>query len=73
MAYGEAKSSLGYGKPPWIFKGRYTLGGFFLAKYDDSPAGVFDEGLFGIHQPLAHGLPGFLSIVKKPVIMDERM
>ncbi|OMO88794.1 hypothetical protein CCACVL1_08200 [Corchorus capsularis] len=71
MAYGEAKSSLGYGKPPWIFKGSalyqlhlvkaetarsfipkelrlveafgYTLGGFFLAKYDDSPAGVFDE------------------------------
>ena len=22
---------------------RYTLGGFFLANYDDSPAGVFDE------------------------------
>lgn len=22
---------------------RYTLGGFFLASYDDSPAGVFDE------------------------------
>lgn len=32
-----------YGKPPWRFKGRYTLGGFFLASYDDSPAGVFDE------------------------------
>ena len=22
---------------------RYTLGGFYLAKYDSSPAGVFDE------------------------------
>ncbi len=22
---------------------RYTLGGFYLARYDDSPAGVFDE------------------------------
>eukprot|EP00261_Vitis_vinifera_P036669 XP_019077912.1 PREDICTED: protein NEOXANTHIN-DEFICIENT 1 isoform X1 [Vitis vinifera] len=67
----EEKSSSGYGKPPWIFKGRalyqlhlvkaetarafipkefrlveafgYTLGGFFLASYEDSPAGVFDE------------------------------
>ncbi|XAR48237.1 hypothetical protein NMG60_11030988 [Bertholletia excelsa] len=67
----EAKSSPGYGKPPWIFKGSalyqlhlvkaetarafipkefklveafgYTLGGFFLASYDDSPAGIFDE------------------------------
>ncbi|RDY04627.1 Protein NEOXANTHIN-DEFICIENT 1, partial [Mucuna pruriens] len=71
-------SSVGYGKPPWIFKGRqvqqihlawyqlhlvkaekaracipkelrlveafgYTLGGFFLANYEDSPAGAFDE------------------------------
>lgn len=62
---------LGYGEPPWIFKGSalyqlhlvkadtarafipkdcklveafgYTLGGFFLASYDDSPAGIFDE------------------------------
>ncbi|CAN4115515.1 unnamed protein product [Withania somnifera] len=62
---------LGYGEPPWIFKGSalyqlhlvkaetarafipkdcklveafgYTLGGFFLANYDDSPAGIFDE------------------------------
>lgn len=25
---------------------RYTLGGFFLASYDDSPAGVFDEVLY---------------------------
>lgn len=24
---------------------RYTLGGFFLASYDDSPAGIFDEVL----------------------------
>lgn len=67
----EGKSSLGYGKPPWIFKGSalyqlhlvktevaqafipkelrlveafgYTLGGFFLASYDDSPVGRFDE------------------------------
>lgn len=67
----EVKPSLGYGKPPWIFKGRalyqlhlvksktarafipkefrlveafgYTLGGFFLANYDDSPVGIFDE------------------------------
>lgn len=22
---------------------RYTLGGFYLARYDDSPAGAFDE------------------------------
>ncbi|GMH15092.1 hypothetical protein Nepgr_016933 [Nepenthes gracilis] len=64
-------SSIGYGKPPWKFKGSalyqlhlvkseiakalipkefrlveafgFTLGGFFLASYDDSPAGVFDE------------------------------
>ncbi|XP_022737801.1 protein NEOXANTHIN-DEFICIENT 1-like isoform X3 [Durio zibethinus] len=71
MGYGETKSSTGYGRPPWIFKGSalyqlhlvkaetarafiprefrlveafgYTLGGFFLANYDDSPAGVFDE------------------------------
>ncbi|KEH38523.1 protein NEOXANTHIN-DEFICIENT 1 isoform X2 [Medicago truncatula] len=67
----EAKSSSGYGKPPWIFRGSalyqlhlvkaekaracipkefklveafgYTLGGFFLASYDDSPVGAFDE------------------------------
>ncbi|KAK7244082.1 hypothetical protein RIF29_38900 [Crotalaria pallida] len=67
----EAKSSSGYGKPPWVFKGSalyqlhlvkaekaracipkefklveafgYTLGGFFLASYEDSPVGVFDE------------------------------
>ncbi len=25
---------------------RYTLGGFFLASYDDSPAGVFDEVVY---------------------------
>ena len=25
---------------------RYTLGGFFLANYDDSPAGKFDEVLY---------------------------
>ncbi|XP_011036164.1 PREDICTED: uncharacterized protein LOC105133759 isoform X3 [Populus euphratica] len=71
MATAQTKCSLGYGKPPWIFKGRalyqlhlvkskiarasipkefrlveafgYTLGGFFLASYEDSPAGVFDE------------------------------
>ncbi|XVE50034.1 hypothetical protein DITRI_Ditri01bG0129700 [Diplodiscus trichospermus] len=71
MGSGETKSSTGYGRPPWIFKGRalyqlhlvkaetarafipkelrlveafgYTVGGFFLANYDDSPAGVFDE------------------------------
>ncbi|KAJ7010155.1 protein NEOXANTHIN-DEFICIENT 1-like isoform X1 [Populus alba x Populus x berolinensis] len=71
MADEKTKCSLGYGKPPWIFKGRalyqlhlvkskiarasipkefrlveafgYTLGGFFLASYEDSPAGVFDE------------------------------
>ncbi|XVF02143.1 hypothetical protein REPUB_Repub04eG0150500 [Reevesia pubescens] len=71
MGFGETKSSTGYGRPPWIFKGSalyqlhlvkaetarafipkefrlveafgYTLGGFFLANYDDSPAGVFDE------------------------------
>ncbi|TKY49254.1 carboxy-lyase protein [Spatholobus suberectus] len=67
----EAKSSSGYGKPPWVFRGSawyqlhlvkaekaracipkefklveafgYTLGGFFLASYEDSPVGVFDE------------------------------
>ncbi|KAK2422753.1 protein NEOXANTHIN-DEFICIENT [Trifolium repens] len=67
----EAKSSSGYGKPPWIFRGSalyqlhlvkaekarkcipkefklveafgYTLGGFFLANYEDSPVGAFDE------------------------------
>ncbi|KAL3835744.1 hypothetical protein ACJIZ3_010480 [Penstemon smallii] len=67
----ESNSLLGYGKPPWVFKGSalyqlhlvkaetaraiipkefklveafgYTLGGFFLANYEDSPAGVFDE------------------------------
>ncbi|KAL3511497.1 hypothetical protein ACH5RR_030898 [Cinchona calisaya] len=67
----ETHSPSGYGKPPWVFKGRalyqlhlvkaetarafipkdlrlveafgYTLGGFFLANYDDSPAGNFDE------------------------------
>ncbi|XP_058779482.1 protein NEOXANTHIN-DEFICIENT 1 isoform X2 [Vicia villosa] len=67
----ETKSSSGYGKPPWIFRGSalyqlhlvkaekaracipkefklveafgYTLGGFFLASYEDSPVGVFDE------------------------------
>ncbi|GAU38688.1 hypothetical protein TSUD_54360 [Trifolium subterraneum] len=69
----EAKSSSGYGKPPWIFRGNalyqlhlvkaekartcipkefklveafgYTLGGFFLANYEDSPVGAFDEQL----------------------------
>lgn len=25
---------------------RYTLGGFFLASYEDSPAGVFDEVVY---------------------------
>lgn len=25
---------------------RYTLGGFFLASYDDSPAGIFDEVVY---------------------------
>jgi hypothetical protein len=25
---------------------RYTLGGFFLANYEDSPVGAFDEVLF---------------------------
>lgn len=67
----ETKSSLGYAKPPWLFKGSalyqlhlvkastarsfipkefrlveafgYTLGGFFLANYNDSPVGMFDE------------------------------
>lgn len=67
----EPKSSSGYGKPPWIFRGSalyqlhlvkaekaracipkefklveafgYTLGGFFLASYEDSPVGAFDE------------------------------
>ncbi|KAL5081413.1 hypothetical protein RYX36_009834 [Vicia faba] len=67
----ETKSSSGYGKPPWVFRGSalyqlhlvkaekaracipkefklveafgYTLGGFFLASYEDSPVGVFDE------------------------------
>ncbi|XP_027341603.1 protein NEOXANTHIN-DEFICIENT 1 isoform X2 [Abrus precatorius] len=67
----EGKSSSGYGKPPWVFRGSawyqlhlvkaekaracipkefklveafgYTLGGFFLASYEDSPVGVFDE------------------------------
>ncbi|PKI57860.1 protein NEOXANTHIN-DEFICIENT 1 isoform X1 [Punica granatum] len=71
MDSGETKRVRGYGKPPWIFRGRalyqlhlvkaetaralipkefrlveafgYTLGGFFLASYEDSPAGVFDE------------------------------
>ncbi|BBG93830.1 hypothetical protein Prudu_001958 [Prunus dulcis] len=47
MDIGQMKCSSSYGKPPWIFKGRYTLGGFFLANYDDSPAGVFDESLTG--------------------------
>ncbi|RZC60506.1 hypothetical protein C5167_022270 [Papaver somniferum] len=28
----------------------YTLGGFFLAHYDDSPAGIFDEvGMLSAH------------------------
>lgn len=26
-----------------VFIDRYTLGGFYLARYDDSPAGEFDE------------------------------
>ncbi|KAK7335202.1 hypothetical protein VNO80_26978 [Phaseolus coccineus] len=67
----EGRSSSGYGKPPWVFRGSawyqlhlvkaekarayiprefklveafgYTLGGFFLASYEDSPVGVFDE------------------------------
>ncbi|KAK4413549.1 protein NEOXANTHIN-DEFICIENT 1 [Sesamum alatum] len=71
METAEKNSALGYGKPPWVFKGSalyqlhlvkaetarafipkefklveafgYTLGGFFLANYEDSPAGNFDE------------------------------
>lgn len=71
MEVKETKSSSGYGKPPWIFKGSalyqfhlvkaeiakavipkefklveafgYTLGGFFLANYNESPVGSFDE------------------------------
>ncbi|KAK3018268.1 hypothetical protein RJ639_004503 [Escallonia herrerae] len=68
MEVEERKTPSGYGKLPWVFKGRqlhlvkaetarvfipkefrlveafgYTLGGFFLASYDDSPAGTFDE------------------------------
>ncbi|XP_057453420.1 protein NEOXANTHIN-DEFICIENT 1 isoform X2 [Lotus japonicus] len=71
MDVAEAKSSSGYGKAPWVFRGSawyqlhlvkaekarayipkefklvqafgYTLGGFFLASYEDSPVGVFDE------------------------------
>ncbi|KAK6930749.1 hypothetical protein RJ641_002542 [Dillenia turbinata] len=68
MEVAETNRCSGYGKPPWIFKGRqlhlvkaetvraliprefklveafgYTLGGFFLASYDDSPVGTFDE------------------------------
>ncbi|PIM97360.1 hypothetical protein CDL12_30170 [Handroanthus impetiginosus] len=71
MEIAESDSALGYGKPPWMFKGSalyqlhlvkaetarafipkefklveafgYTLGGFFLANYEDSPAGIFDE------------------------------
>ncbi|XP_011086872.1 protein NEOXANTHIN-DEFICIENT 1 [Sesamum indicum] len=71
METAEKNSALGYGKPPWVFKGSalyqlhlvkaetarafipkefrlveafgYTLGGFFLANYEDSPAGIFDE------------------------------
>ncbi|KAI3467803.1 hypothetical protein Pfo_024466 [Paulownia fortunei] len=71
METAEVNSALGYGKPPWVFKGSalyqlhlvkaetarafipkefklveafgYTLGGFFLANYEDSPAGIFDE------------------------------
>ncbi|XP_004488978.1 protein NEOXANTHIN-DEFICIENT 1 isoform X2 [Cicer arietinum] len=67
----ETKSSNGYAKAPWLFRGSalyqlhlvksekvrscipkefklveafgYTLGGFFLATYEDSPVGVFDE------------------------------
>ncbi|KAK3018173.1 hypothetical protein RJ639_003843 [Escallonia herrerae] len=84
MEVEERKTPSGYGKLPWVFKGRqvtlycgtnlcalyqlhllkaetarvfipkefrlveafgYTLGGFFLASYDDSPAGTFDEVL----------------------------
>ncbi|GLU06283.1 hypothetical protein SLE2022_233270 [Rubroshorea leprosula] len=71
MGVRDANCLMGYGQPPWIFKGSalyqlhlvkaetarafipkelklveafgYTLGGFFLAKYEDSPVGVFDE------------------------------
>ncbi|KAL6572785.1 hypothetical protein OROMI_013743 [Orobanche minor] len=71
MDTAKTNSALGYGKPPWVFKGSalyqfhlvksetarafipkefklveafgYTLGGFFLANYEDSPAGKFDE------------------------------
>ncbi|EFJ41734.1 hypothetical protein VOLCADRAFT_98268 [Volvox carteri f. nagariensis] len=32
-----------YAEAPWVFKGKHTLGGFYLARYDDSPAGAFDE------------------------------
>lgn len=27
----------------WLLRCRYTLGGFYLARYEDSPAGTFDE------------------------------
>ncbi|KAL6493082.1 hypothetical protein OROGR_032841 [Orobanche gracilis] len=45
MDTAKTNSALGYGKPLWVFKGSalYTLGGFFLANYEDSPAGKFDE------------------------------
>ncbi|XP_052726821.1 protein NEOXANTHIN-DEFICIENT 1 isoform X2 [Vigna angularis] len=81
----EGRSSSGYGKPPWVFRGSawyqlhlvkaekarayipkefklveafgYTLGGFFLASYEDSPVGVFDEDLYGTAQHPARGGP----------------
>ncbi len=34
---------------------RYTLGGFYLARYDDSPAGVFDEVRRGACMALTGG------------------
>ncbi|GAA0158436.1 hypothetical protein Leryth_017234 [Lithospermum erythrorhizon] len=71
IKFKSSDCSSGYGKPPWIFRGKalyqlhlvkadiarafipkefklveafgYTLGGLFLANYEDSPAGTFDE------------------------------
>ncbi|XP_078161670.1 protein NEOXANTHIN-DEFICIENT 1 isoform X2 [Carex rostrata] len=43
MEVKEETSSKYHIGPPWFFRGRYTLGGFFLAHYEDSPAGKFDE------------------------------
>ncbi|KAL5151434.1 Protein NEOXANTHIN-DEFICIENT 1 [Glycine soja] len=93
----EAKASSGYGKPPWVFRGRqvawyqlhlvkaekarayipkefklveafgqvylYTLGGFFLASYEDSPVGVFDEEV---------GLPSQMARFSKTITAISR-